>query len=123
MEWTVITHEEKQYIEIITRGDADKTSSLNMAKEISNLSGKLMMKKILIDHSKIDSISGEIIEVYQRPREFKEIGVIQSIKIAEIIKQEHREFFKFLETVCRNNGFQFSIFDDRKSALQWLLDS
>ena len=43
--------------------------------------------------------------------------------VAEVVKPEHREFFNFLETVCVNRGFIFSIFHDQKAALEWLLES
>ena len=80
-------------------------------------------KKVLIDHRNIGTVSGRTLEVYDRPVEFKEIGVITGIKIAEIVKPEHKQFFTFLETVCVNRGHMFSIFDDQKSALEWLLQS
>ena len=53
--------------------------------------------------------------------ELKEIGTIEGIMVAEVVKPEHKEFFNFLETVCVNRGYSFSIFEDRKSALEWLL--
>jgi phosphatidylserine decarboxylase len=87
---------------------------------------KILRKKItkaLIDHRNINSVSGGTLEVYERPKQFKEIGVIYGIKIAEVVKPEHKEFFNFLETVCINNGYGFSIFIDKKSALKWLLES
>ncbi|MCW8850484.1 MAG: hypothetical protein OQJ81_10940 [Melioribacteraceae bacterium] len=60
-------------------------------------------------------------EVYDRPKLFKLIGVILGIKIAEIIKPDHLNHFRFLRTVCINSGFSFAIFYDRENALEWLL--
>jgi hypothetical protein len=85
---------------------------------------KFLEKKItkaLIDHRNINSVSGGTLEVYERPKQFKEIGVIHGIKVAEVVKPEHKEFSNFLETVCVNRGYAFSIFNDQKSALEWLL--
>lgn len=123
MEWTITLNEEEQYAEIVTSGIADRDGSLDMVKAIPLALRKTKTKKILIDHRNISSISGRTIEIYHRPTEFKEIGVIRGIKVAEIVKPEHKEFFDFFETVCVNRGFTFSIFDDRKSALEWLLKS
>ena len=123
MEWTIALNEENQYAEIVTGGVADRDGSLEMAKEISKVLRKTKIKKLLIDHRNIRSVSGGIVDIYQRPKEFEEIGVIRGIKVAEVVKAEDKEFFHFLETVCVNRGYQFLIFDDKKSALKWLLSS
>ena len=123
MEWTITLNEEKQYAEIVTGGVADRDGSIEMAKEISKVLRKTKIKKLLIDHRNIRSVSGKILEIYQRPKEFEEIGVIREIRIAEVVKAEHKEFFHFLETVCVNRGYNFLIFDDKRSALKWLLSS
>lgn len=123
MEWTITLNEESQYAEIVTSGIADRDGSLAMAKAISIALSKTKIKKMLIDHRNISTVSGSTTEIYSRPKEFKEIGVIQDIKVAEVVKPEHKAFFNFLETVCVNRAYRFSIFDDRKSALEWLLNS
>jgi hypothetical protein len=121
MEWTITQHTDDGYAEIVTQGIADKESSLAMAKACSDELRKSNITKILIDHSNISKVSGGIVDVYNRPKEMKKIGVSFDIKIAEIVRPEHKEFFKFLETVAVNRGFQFSIFLDREAALHWLL--
>lgn len=122
MEWEIILHENKRYIEVITKGHADRDGSLEMAKVITENMRKHKYKKALIDHRKITSVSGRAAEIYYRPRIFKIIGVILGIKIAEIVKKEHVEHFRFLETVCNNHGFKFSIFHEREEAMEWLFD-
>ena len=121
MEWTITFNEEKKYSEVVTSGIADKDESLNMAKAIFMALSKTKSKKVLIDHRNIITISGGTFEIYDRPKEFDEIGVIRGIKVAEVVKPEHKELFNFLETVCINRGFIFSIFEDKKNALEWLL--
>jgi hypothetical protein len=121
MEWTITLNEENQYVEIVTNGIADRGGSLDMAKALFIVLSKKKIAKILIDHRNISMVSGRIMEIYHRPMEFKEIGTIQGIKIAEVVKPEHKGFFNFLETVCVNRGYIFSTFTDRKSALEWLL--
>ena len=121
MEWTITLNEENQYVEVVTRGVADRDGSIDMAKATSIAMSKNRIQKALIDHGKINSVSGGIVEIYDRPKELKEIGTIEGIMVAEVVKPEHKEFFNFLETVCVNRGYSFSIFEDRKSALEWLL--
>lgn len=121
MNWTITAIKDKKYIEIVTRGLADKNKSLEMAKEIAAVMRKNRMKRALIDHTGIDSVSGQAAEVYDRPQQFRLIGAIFGIRIAEVVRPEHKEFFNFLETVCVNRGYTFSVFSEKQAALDWLL--
>lgn len=123
MEWTITLDEENRYAEIITSGIADKDGSLEMAKAIASTLQNNKWRKILIDHRNISAVKGSTIEVYNRPEQLKAMGVIYSVLIAVVVRPEHSDFFTFLETVCVNRGFSFSIFFDRKLALEWLLSA
>ena len=120
MEWTIILHEDKHYAEVVTNGIADQNGSLAMVKAISTALSKTNIKRVLIDHRNISKVSGGIVDIYNRPMKFEEMGVLQYVKVAEVVKPEHRKFFDFLETVCVNRGYDFSIFEDEKGALEWL---
>jgi hypothetical protein len=122
MEWEITINNEHKYVEIVTKGSADNDSSIKMAKSLSETMRKHRITKALIDHRDITNVSGSVIEVYDRPKLFKIIGVILGIKIAEIINPEHLDHFKFLETVCINQGYRFSKFYEKQKALEWLLD-
>jgi len=121
MEWTISLSEDRLYAEVVTSGTADSVGSLAMVKAISTTLGETNIKRVLIDHRKISNVSGGIVDVYNRPKAFEEMGVFHSIKVAEVVNAEHRRFFDFLETVCVNRGYDFSIFEDEKDALEWLL--
>ncbi|MBA4394757.1 MAG: hypothetical protein C0407_14500, partial [Desulfobacca sp.] len=122
MEWKIVINDEYKYIKVITSGIADKDGSLNMAKAITHIMKTNRITKVLIDHRNVVSVTGSVTDIYNRPKLFKIIGVILRIRIAEIIKPEHLEHFKFFETVCVNRGFQISIFQDKEKALSWLLE-
>ena len=122
MKWTMTVFKNPMYVEIVTIGSADKKSSLEMAKEIAAVMRKNRMKRALIDHTNINSTSGGTAEVYERAKQFSLIGAIMGIKVAEVVKSEHREFFRFLETVSVNRGYTFSTFEDKETALNWLLN-
>lgn len=122
MEWQITLHRENTYIEVTTKGIADHESSLEMAKAIAKTMRTNRYTKVLIDHTNIEKVSGKVAEIYERPKLFKIIGVLLGIKIAEIINPHHLEHFRFLETVCINRGYKFSIFYDKTSALHWLLE-
>jgi hypothetical protein len=119
MDWEITTH--KNYIAISTKGIADKNSSMAMAKAITDQMRNNKIKRVLIDHGHLDSVTGSVFDIYERPKIFNIIGAIFGIRIAEIVKPEHSEHFKFLETVCVNQGFQFQIFTEKDQAIKWLL--
>ncbi len=120
MKWTITIDDTQNCAVVVTSGTADSEGSLNMGKAIGSFMRKHMCTKLLIDHSNIESVTGEIIEIYNRPEELKETGIIPGIMVAEVVKPEHKEFFSFLETVCVNRGFLFSTFNNRNAALDWL---
>ncbi len=121
MEYEISVHDVEGYIEVVTKGVADTEGSLGMAKAIKEIMQQHRMKRVLIDHRNIESVSGRIIEIYDRPKIFRVIGVILNIRIAEIIKPDHVKHFSFFETVAFNQGFKISIFQEKLPALEWLL--
>ena len=120
MEWTISYQPEQRVVIIQTQGIADETRTLEMAKSISKSMQEHKSTRCLIDHSAISSVTGDVIKVYNRPKILRGIGVPRNIKIAEIVLPDHRAHFGFFETVCRNNGFDLLIFNDRESAIDWL---
>jgi hypothetical protein len=121
MEWDIYIHKKEGYLEIITRGEANQDSSLLMAKTITNNMRRNLLIRVLIDHRNIGSVSGRVTEIYNRPKILKLIGAIMKIRVAEVIKPEHRKHFHFFETVCLNQGYSVSIFQEKEEALEWLL--
>lgn len=83
MEYEIRIYNEEKYVEIVTSGVADKDGSLSMAKTIKETMQQHRMTRALIDHRNIESVSGEIIEIYDRPKLFRIMGVVLNIKIAE----------------------------------------
>ena len=121
MEWEITIHQDNKYLEIVTKGEVDKDGSLEMAKKIAEIMRQHRFTKALIDHRNVTTISGNVIDIYERPRLFRIIGVILGIKLAAIINPVHVKHFKFLETVSVNQGYKYSVFFDRSNALEWLL--
>jgi hypothetical protein len=119
MKWEITIHQ--NYVEVTTDGIVDKKSSLEMAKALTSAMRTSRLTRALIDHRNVEMVIGDLIDVYERPRFFKVIGVILGVRIAEVIKPEHQEHFKFLETVCINLGYRFATFHEKDPALKWLL--
>jgi|WetSurMetagenome_2_1015567.scaffolds.fasta_scaffold26609_2 hypothetical protein len=121
MDWEITIHSDHKYIEIVTKGILDKDSSMDMAKKIAETMRQYKTTKALIDHRNVINISGRVMDVYERPKIFRIVGMILGIRIAEIINPDQSGHFKFLETVCLNQGYSFLVFFDRTKALEWLL--
>jgi len=122
MEWTSSLLSAEKIVLIETSGCADEAGSLEMAKNIRKMMFKHKSFRCIVDHSKITSVTGKAVEIYNRPRKLFGIKIPFKVKIAEVVLPEHKEFFRFLETVCLNRGFSFKIFDSRESAIAWLLE-
>ncbi len=120
MEWNATFLPEDRIVVIETSGIADKEGSIGMAKSIAKTMMIHRSVRCLVDHSAVESVTGNSFEIYDRPNLFVKLGVPFKIKLAEVVRREHREHFGFLETVCRNRGFIFRLFDDRESAIGWL---
>lgn len=85
MEWKIAVNDEDQYVEVITGGIADNDGSLDMVKAIAHTMGTHRITRALIDHRDLVSVTGDVADVYNRPKLFKIIGIIMRIKIAELI--------------------------------------
>jgi hypothetical protein len=121
MEWTISYEPDHQIVVIQTQGIADEAGSLDMAKSISKSMREYKATRCLIDHRGISSVTGNVIRLYNRPKILRGIGVPNNIKIAQVVLLDHRAHFGFLETVCRNNGFDFCVFNKREPAMEWLI--
>ena len=121
MEWNISIHDEDGYVEIVTSGMVDGNRTVDMSKAIAQTMRSHRMTKILIDHRNVVGVIGNISATYNRPKIFRFIGITLGIKIAELIKPEHEEHFKFFEAVCQSHGYQLSVFQEKDKALTWLL--
>jgi hypothetical protein len=122
MEWDITTHKNYNYIEIVTKGVADNNDSMEMAKIIADTMRHGRITRALIDHRNITGVSGSTLNIVDRPKLFRLIGLLFGIKLAAIINPDHAEHFKFLETVCMNQGYTYSVFYDKTKGLNWLLN-
>ena len=121
MELEIMIHSDLKYIEIVTKGVLDKDTSIDMAKKIAETMRHNRITKALIDHRNAINKSGTVMDVYERPKIFRIVGMILGVRIAEVINPDQSGHFKFSETVCLNQGYRFLVFYDRKKALEWLL--
>jgi hypothetical protein len=120
MEWSISFLPDAHIIVVQTEGIVNESDTLNMAKDVKKAMVQYKASGCLIDHSSIKSVTGSIVKTYYRPEELSGMGVPRNIRIAVVAPQEHKGHFNFLETVCRNRGFDFSLFENRETAIEWL---
>jgi hypothetical protein len=121
MEWNITIQSKEGYAEIVTSGIADGDSTIDMAKAIAQTMRSNRVTRALIDHRNVESVLSGTSGIYNRPKIFRFIGLTLGIKIAELIRPEHEDHFKFFETVCINQGYKLAVFQDKDKALEWLL--
>jgi hypothetical protein len=74
VEWKIVVNDEPRYIEVITSGIVDNDDSLEMAKAITYTMRTNRITKALIDHRNVVSVTGNVVDIYERPKLFKIIG-------------------------------------------------
>ena len=121
MEWNILEHNDDGYVEIVTNGVADGEGSMKMAKALAEIMQAHRLTKALIDHRNVEYVIGNKAVFDERPKAFRGAAPDLGIKIAEIIRPEHRGHFQYLETIFTQLGHQVSIFQEKDPALAWLL--
>lgn len=126
MEWTVDYQAEHRILFVKTEGVADRQSILGMIQTIKERMEAHQVGRCLIDHRAITAVQGGTGEIYNHVEEIikksrRSFQLAYAIKIVEVIRPEHEDHFRFLETVFRNRGFEFTVVHDYDAALRLLI--
>lgn len=121
MQWTM-THEAHLGLLIVrTAGTADEASTLEMIQALRAAMSQNQVTRCLIDHRAIAEVRGDTLAAYERPEAVRERHhPPRDLKIVEVVRPEHEEHFRFLETVFHNRGIDFTVLHDYDAALQIL---
>jgi CheY-like chemotaxis protein len=77
--------------------------------------------RVLLDCS--DAILDvKVLDIFYLPECYKKVGVPASARIALVLPRTRQAcgIFEFYETVCRNKGYTCKLFQNQRSAEQWL---
>ncbi len=74
--------------------------------------------RCIIDHRNTNVIA-KTMESYERSAVYEDLWDDRTIRTA-IVFRELNEDYRFLETVCRNRGWDIRIFDDYDTGIDWL---
>ncbi len=99
--------------------NAELTDSISACQELYKASGISLFladcTNMLAEHS--------ILDIFSKVDSFQSLEMKKDFKEAIIITKdsESRDKLNFYETACLNRGYRVKIFEDKPSALAWLL--
>lgn len=123
MKWIIDVNGEGNYIDVTTSGIADSEGSQIMAHAIARAMKNNRMTRVLVDHRGVLEVAGDTSEIFTRPQIFPAIGMVPEVKVAEVVRSEHLEHFKFFEAMSVNRGYQIRVFTEKVGALAWLFEA
>ncbi|MCL4836864.1 MAG: hypothetical protein KJ058_02720 [Thermoanaerobaculia bacterium] len=108
------------YVELVRRGEISRQSVLAENLQAHALGRAHGVRSYLVDHTEarsVDSLVDQYDFAYHDMREAE--GLDQGARIAVLITAGDRSH-DFIETVCRNAGFDVQLFTDRAAAVRFL---
>ncbi|MBL8055321.1 MAG: hypothetical protein JNK29_01420 [Anaerolineales bacterium] len=121
MQWTFAHEAELGLLIVRTAGIADEASTLEMIQALREAMQRHQVTRCLIDHRAISAVQGGTLAVYGRPAQVRQQHrPPRGLKLVEVVRPEHEEHFRFLETVFHNRGIDFTVLHDYDAALQIL---
>ena len=77
--------------------------------------------RVLLDCSEA-MLDVRVLDIFYLPECYKKVGVPASARIALVLPRTRQSssIFEFYETVCRNKGYTCKLFQNQRSAEQWL---
>lgn len=121
MEWTFEIDPAARIAEIRTRGVLDGRSAERMRNETMAHFKAHGIVRCLLDHSGLEGSTLGTLDIYGMPKAYDKLDFPRDFRLALIYSPLLAENARFFETVCRNNGYEVSVFNDRQAALDWLM--
>lgn len=120
MQWLMYYDENDKIVYTKTTGVLNIKEASVMRNEGIALMRKHNCMLGLLDHSELTGDHLTTMDMYNLPKQYVRLGVPREFRLASVVPERFMENLNFYETVCRNNGYYFSVFFDRESALRWL---
>ena len=121
MEWKMSFLYDENIIFIETEGQMDVKSLNKMVKQANQAIKNYKSMLLLVDHRKTVCMLSTV-EINERPEFLTNLDFPRSAKIAEVFPKSQLKDFRLFETVSKNSGYQVSIFPDKDSAKNWLIE-
>ncbi|NUM49296.1 MAG: hypothetical protein HUU38_31735 [Anaerolineales bacterium] len=120
--WQFSLDETQSILIVKTEGTLDIEAATQMRNEGAAMIRQTGVLRCLLDHRALKGDTLSTLDIYGLPQRYKELGISHRFKMAVVVPERFRRNMLFFETVCRNNGYQVSVFFDCGEALAWLLN-
>lgn len=120
MPWEMSLDEANKILYVKTRGVLTAQDATEMRNEGAAIIKQQKLIRCLLDHSNLDDYVLQTLEIYNLPSRYRKLGISHAVKLAVIAQEKLRANIKFFEDVCRNNGYQVSMFFSEAEAVAWL---
>ena len=89
--------------------------------EVVDMLKERVSVRLLADDRLLEN-AASILDFYDLPRFFREIGLPSRVKVAVLYRESgpDREDIQFFETVCKNSGYNLTDFYSYGEAMGWL---
>lgn len=118
MSWNIIIHRDLRIIETVFSETVNREDVQTYGPLIFQYSEENQITRILLDHTG-SHFSLSVWELFSLPEFIEKMGFSRKYKTA-IVSPDRHEDFVFLETVARNRGYNFRLFQNRIAAIDWL---
>jgi len=125
MSWSV---EHDDVLNIVVSTYAGKCTGRDFREAVaarSAMAGKLGLNKALIDAGKLEVSAAATFDLYDIAGHYNHGANFQctrKIAITRPDSAESRKVVDFYETACLNRGLDVKVFEERNSAVEWLLE-
>ena len=121
MPWTLAYDEALGIIELSLVGVVRGPELREATEKGFAMFGALDAVRCIVDATDQEE-TGTILDLYQLPALYEEVGLDRSARIALLPpkRAELHELAAFYETVCVNRGWSVRVFPTRVSAVEWL---
>jgi len=122
MEWEIKYQEEHGVVYARPTGFASEEAWLQMAAECVAIANEHDSNKFLMDERDL-TLKTSISEIYDWPGSMDESGIIRGNKMAFLYCESpsNKSDYRFFETVSRNRGYNFRVFEEQQKAMAWLI--
>jgi hypothetical protein len=114
----VTVREDLQIIQVDSYGDVTANDLMQSMETVMNIQRERGISKVFVDATKQTSMPSTMPVFEFGSKLAQNAG---ALRFAVAVLQNTKEKVGFLETVARNRGAQFKIFDSTEAALAWLM--
>lgn len=119
MDYDITISEQKTYVYVRPHKNVTKRLAESYTRDATEMGSHYGVHRLLVDHRGISSVSGTMGKYEFAYENGQKVGLTLDWKVALLRDKDEAEI-QFLETVMRNAGYDFRIFNKKEEAVDWL---